>query len=214
MQAQAIIPVVDWGSIGHLILELKQLKSMYDNGMDQLNKAKQIASDAEGHYDFGNFENGTQDLTNREWSPDSWHDALKGLSGGNPARYNQLVKEYKKNNPTLSDGDYKKGASDAKLKVYQKQVATNQAAQVQAAYAFNDIKTHLKNVHDISAKIETATNTKAAVDLNSRLQAELAYISIQELKMLALMNQQLAQQQSNNIATETQSAKFNALPDK
>ena len=213
-QAQAMLPVVDIGAITQLLAELKQLKSMYDNGIDQLNKAKQIASDAEGHYDFGNFENGIQDLDNRKWSPDNWQDALKGLSGGNQARYEQLVDQYKKDNPTLSDDDFRKGASDAKLADYKSQIATNRASEVQAEYAFDDINQHLQNVHDISAKIESATNTKAAIDLNSRLTAELAYISTQELKMLTLINQQLAQQQASNIAAEGESAKFNTLPDK
>ena len=113
----------------------------------------------------------------------------------------------------MSQNDYKKGASDDKAKVYQQQVDVNRAAQVQASYAFNDINQHLQNVHDLSAQIEQAKNSKAAIDLNSRLVAELAYIEIQELKLQTLINQQQAEQESESIAGETQNAKFNTLSD-
>ena len=117
------------------------------------------------------------------------------------------------NHPTLSENEYEKGASADKAKQYKQQVETNRAVSVNAIYAFNDIKAQLKSVHDLSAKIEQAKNTKAAVDLNSRLLTEIAFIQIQELKMQTLLNQQLAQAGASRIADETQAAKFNRLPD-
>ena len=193
--------------------EAKETLARYNQLKDQLDKTRQLIKDAEGHYGYGSLKNGSGDLKDREWSPDNWQDTLKGLSGGNPQRYQQLLDEYKQNNPTLSDKDYKNGASDAKDRVYKQEIEVNRASQVQASYAFNDIKQHLETVHTLSEKIEQAQNTKAALDLNSRLVAELAYISIQELKMQTVLNQQLSQQQAGAIAAETESAKFNTLPE-
>ena len=193
--------------------EAQEAEDRFNQLKDEVTHTQQMVSDAEGHYGFGNMGNSIDDLKNRQWSPDSWDDALKGLAGGNSARYQQLLDEYSQNNPTLSQNDYKKGASDDKAKVYQQQVDVNRAAQVQASYAFNDINQHLQNVHDLSAQIEQAKNSKAAIDLNSRLVAELAYIEIQELKLQTLINQQQAEQESESIAGETQNAKFNTLSD-
>lgn len=46
-----------------------------------------------------------------------------------------------------------------------------------------------------------------------RLLAEVAYIQIQELKMQAILNEQMAQQGADKISGETQAAQFNRLPD-
>jgi len=192
--------------------QYSKLKQQYTELTNIRQTSNQLVNDAEGHYGFGNLLNGSQDLSNREWSPDDWKSALQGMAGHNPARYNELLNEYKASHDTLSSDDMKKGASEEQVKVYQQQVETNRAASVNATYAFNDIKQHLDNVHSLSKQIDSAKNTKAAMDLNSRLMAEVAYIQIQELKMQAVLNQQLAQENSDKIAGETQSAKFNTLP--
>lgn len=208
----AILPVVDTAALAKLGSELKKLQQQYQLMQQQLDTAKEIASDAEGHYGFGDLLNGTQDLVKRQWSPNNWDDALKGLSGGNPARYEQLLAEYKQNHPTLSQSDYEKGESATNAIIYQQDVNTNRAASVNATYAFNTINKQLANVHELSAQIEKAKNTKAAMDLNSRLLTQVAYIQIQELKMQTVVNQQLAQSASDKIASQTAAAKFNRLP--
>ncbi len=219
MSANALVPVIDFASIQRLIAQYDQLmrqyhviKKTYHNAQQRLKQAKRIASDAEGHYGYGNLLNSSADLTQREWSPNNWQDALKGVAGGNPARYQQLVAQYKHNHPSLSASDYQQDNSQAKTKNYEQQVQTNQAVGVQATYAFNQIKTQLQHVHQLSTKIDQANNTKAALDLNSRLLTALGYISIQELKMQTLMTQQLAQDGANSVAAHTQSATFNQLP--
>jgi len=190
----------------------EELEETYANAKLRLTEAKEIAKDAEGHYGYGSLLNSAADLDQREWSPDSWQDTLHGMSGGNAARYQQLVHLYKKNHPTLSQSRYTKGASKAKAVQYKQQIQTNQAANVNSQYAFNTVKKHLQNVHSLSKKIEQAPNTKAAVDLNSRLLTEIAYIQVQALKQQAILNQQIAQRGADAIAAQTQAAKFIALP--
>jgi len=217
--AMATLPVFDYGAYTQLIIEIQKLKSMVDltkNMKSQLHgditdEIKQLT----GQYGFGDLDNSASDLTNREWSPDNWQNALKGLSGGNAARYKELVKEYREDNKPLSESEFAKGTTKAQAKQYEKQVAVNQASQVQASYAFNDIKHHLQTVHDLSQKIDDPKNknAKSAMDLNARLTAELAYISIQELKMQSVLNQQLARSEQDKIAAESRQASFDRLPD-
>ena len=216
----AMLPVVDAGAIANLVKSYNQLKSQYDllsktyeNQQLQLNQEKQLTDDSEGSYGSGAFMNDDSALKDREWSPDNWKNTLQGMSGGNPARYQELVNTYKQDHPTLSDSEYEKGASSDKAKAYSQEVKVNQAAQVNATYAFDNIKTHLDNIHKISEKIDTTENTKAAIDLNSRLLAEIAYIQTQELKMQILVNQQMVQVNADDIDEKTTGAKSNKLPD-
>jgi type IV secretion system protein VirB5 len=157
--------------------------------------------------------NGTQYTAHREWSPSNWEDVLKGLSGGNPARYQQLVSQYQHDNPTLSVSDFDKGESSDNGQIYQAQIQNNQAANVTATYAFNDIQNHIEHIEKISNQIESAPNEKAATDLNTRMNTEIAYTQVEVLKQLALMNEQTAQRNEDRIKYETANAKFDRLPD-
>lgn len=191
--------------------QLKNLEAQLSELKLQYAKAVEIANDAEGHYGYGNLMNSSTNLTAREWSPDTWQDALEGLAGGNPARYQQLLATYKQNNPTLSQKDYLKGADQAKAARYQSQIQNNQAATVNATYAFNNLKQNLQNIYQLSQSIEQTKDEKAATDLNNRLLTQIAYLQTQSLKMQILLNQQLAAANQNRIARETADAKFNDI---
>ena len=216
---RASIPVVDFGAIANLIKNYNQLKTQYSvlkntyqTAQQQLSQAKQLRQDSEGHYGFGGLMNSQHDLQNREWSPDNWKGTLQGVSGGNPARYQELIKTYQHDHPHLSQSAYQKGTSAKQATVYSRDVQVNRAAMVNATYSFNDIKTHLTTIHALSKKIDQAQNTKAATDLNSRLLVEVAYIQTQALKMQILMNQQMAQANADGLSSKSASATFNTLP--
>ena len=142
------------------------------------------------------------------------YQRAQGVSGGNPARYQELIKTYQQDHPHLSTSDYQKGASRDQAKTYARDVQVNRAAMVNATYAFNTIKTHLTNIHALSQKIDQTPNSKAAMDLNTRLITEVAYIQTQELKMQVILNQQFAQSNADALAAQSASAKFNRLPNK
>ncbi|MBA2649915.1 MAG: hypothetical protein H0U75_10060 [Legionella sp.] len=226
--AQAdIIGVTDAAMLANAIEQLKQLKDQYDtlqqtydNAKQQLDTAhsqldsiNQLKNFNSGHYQFGDVSNSLADLKDRQWSPNTWDDALRNVAGGNPSRYQELVKAYEKNHKTLDDSAFEKGASKEQLALFKQAKEVNKAASVESTYSYNEINKHLKAVHTLSALIEKAPNTKSAVDLNSRLLAEIAYIQTQNLKMQTLVSQQLAQGGANDIAIDSQIAKFNRLPD-
>jgi len=210
----SFLPVIDFGVMAKLAGEYKQMLAQYELLKKTYDNAEQQVKDAEGHYGFGSIKNKAEDLKAREWSPDNWESALHGLSGGNPERYQQLLDQYAAQHHFLSQEEYQKGSSQAQSAQYQQAIATHRASAVQATYAFDDIKQHLETIHTLSSKIEEAENTKAALDLNTRVLTEIAYISVQELKMQALLNQQFAQQSDNQLFSETQAAAFNTLEEK
>ena len=208
--------------IVEMVKQLKTLKEQtdkmqeaYQQGKAHLETANHLKELHEGHYGLGDLKNTAADLKNRQWSPETWEDALKNLAGGNKARYDALVKAYEKNNDFLSDDEFSKGASQAHVKQYKKKRAVNEAVTVQTTYAFDELSKHIKTVHELSAKIESSSNqgTKSALDLNARLLAEIAYIQVQSLKLQALMSQQNAQNAADDIWEESERSRFNQLPD-
>ena len=77
---------------------------------------------------------------------------------------------------------------------------------------FNEVNQELEKVHDLSDHIDQAENTKAAVDLNSRIAIELAYIQMESLKMQSIVNQQLAEQTSAHLYDQAVESQYRALP--
>lgn len=215
-----ILSVADAAMLVKAMEQLEQLRSQYqllsqtyNTAQSQLEGIQQLKQFNSGHYGFGGLANGAADLNARQWSANTWEDALHNIAGGNPARYQELVKAYQKNHVILDDATYRKGASSERLTQYKNNVAVNQAVSVQATYAFNEVNRHLKAIHDLSNHIDKAANTKAAVDLNSRLLAEIAYIQTENLKLQTLLSQQAAQGGSNDLAMDNDSVRFNTLPD-
>ncbi|WP_133139681.1 type IV secretion system protein [Legionella genomosp. 1] len=199
--------------LNHLKAQYEMLEKTYQNAESQLNSLQKLQDLNSGNYGFGNLNNSIADLKNRQWSANSWDEALKNIAGGNPSRYQELVKAYEKSHITLDDASFLKGATAERLTQYQQNKAVNEAVSVQATYAYNEINQHLKAIHDLSNHIEKTPNTKAAIDLNSRLIAELAFIQTEQLKLQTLIGQQSAMSGFNDISSETDMARFNRLPD-
>jgi type IV secretion system protein VirB5 len=219
--AQAdILGVSDAALLANAIEQLNQLREQYrtlqqtyENAKAQSHSIDQIKNFNSGHYQFGDLNNSLQELKNRQWSPDTWDNALRNVAGGNPERYKALVKDYEKRHPVVDDIAFEKGANKERLALYKQGIQINKAASVESTYAYNEINHYLKDVHQLSAQIEKAPNTKSAIDLNSRLLAEIAYIQTQNLKIQTLISQQLVQSGINEIASESSMARFNRLPD-
>lgn len=166
-----------------------------------------------GHYGYGQLNNTLNDLRNQKWSADTWHDALKGNGGFNQPKYQQLITEYRKNHLTTSIDEIRKGAADDAVRDYEHTLKVNQAVGVQSEYAYDEVNTSLDRIHKLSQQIENAENTKAAIDLNSRLLTEVAYLQTQNLKSQSLINQQLAQKQSIELSERSRTAKYLAFDD-
>ena len=212
MFANASIGLGDLMILAKLTAQLKQLKEQYDLLHNQFVKTKELVNNTRGNYGYGRIGERHSDQLNRSWAPATWDAAAKNLSGGNTSRYQELLREYQNDHPRLSKTQYSKGASNARVSLYLQSVHTNDAASALSTGAFNSVHQHLKDIDYLTSKIEKAPNSKAATDLNSRLVAELAYISVEELKMQAVQNKQLSQQSENRLDGLRREAIFNRLP--
>lgn len=197
--------------------QLKQLQKQYrvlnrayDTAKSQLDSIERLNKYNSGHSGYGNLYNSMNDLKQKQ-SANSWREALKGVSGGNPARYKELVTAYEKQHALLNKQAFSKGASAARTERFEQEREIVQAASIESEAAFNDINDSLKRIHDLSEKIEAADNTKAAIDLNSRLLTEVAYLQAQNLKAQSLVNQQLAAKSGSSLTDEAELARYLTL---
>jgi type IV secretion system protein VirB5 len=207
----------EWGKTAAIVQQLQQqydtLQEQYQTMQDSNGQLKQQVSAITGNYGWGNWNNSASQLQQlREWAPSSWQDALQGMSGGNPERYQQLLSEYQQDHATMSTQSYAQGADTNLANAYQNEVQTNEASATSSSYEFNDINHHLQTLYQLGQQIENAqqnNNMKSAVDLNTRTQLEEGYISVEELRMQTVLNQQMAELQSANIASENEGSQYN-----
>jgi len=204
-----------------IILAVKQLKELQDqyrvlkdsfdtakNQLDSINNLKAMNS---GSYGFGDLDNGLDTLQSWQSPVSTWKDALNNLSGGNPQRYQALVEAYEKNHPSLNEAEYAKHATPAQIARFKEDHAVNRAVHVQTTEGYNEINKHMASLHKLSKQIEKTPNTKSAIDLNSRLVTELAFIQLMSARLQALQNQQIAQEQMNELQDRAEMARFNHI---
>ena len=191
--------------------QYKLLNDTYVNAQSQLENLKSLKDYNSGTYGYGAFNNGLDALKDWQNPADNWKEALEHIAGGNQGRYKELVESYEASHPMVSDKEFAKGVTTDHLTQYQYNKKFNKAMSVETTKTYNDINTCLKNIQTLALKIDQTPNTKSALDLNSRLTAELAYISVMNLKLQTLMSQQLAQTSANELAEVGEMARFNQL---
>lgn len=197
--------------LSELQAQYKVLRDSYDNARSQLDTLNNLKSMNSGNYGFGDFENGIDSLQSWQSPVSTWKDALNNLSGGNPQRYQALVEAYEKNHPALNETEYAKHVTPAQLARFKEDHAVNRAVYVQTTEGYNEINKHMAALHKLSKQIEKTPNTKGAIDLNSRLVTELAFIQLMSLRLQALQNQQIAQEQMSELQDRAEMARFNNM---
>lgn len=213
-KSYAMWPVIDLTQIAKTLEVIQQLKQQYDALRSQYQQMQSQYQAITGNYGWGALGNNISDLKNRQWGADNWSDALKGLSGGNSQRYKELWAQYKSNHLILSEDAFSKGADLNLAKNYNQTIKANQASSVMSDYEFEKINQHLQKAYELGKAIENANKNKdlkSAVDLNSRIQLESTFISIELLRMQTLLNKQTAQGGAASLALDQEAARFNRV---
>lgn len=210
--ADAEMIAVALKQLNELQTQYRVLNDTYQATKSQVNNLNQLKSMNSGHYGFGDLNNGLDSLQSWQSPASTWQDALHNLSGGNPSRYQALVDAYEKNHPSLSEGNYARYTTPEKAARFKEDKAVNRAVQVQTTQSYNEINQHIEALHKLSLQIEKTSNTKGAIDLNSRLITELGFIQLMSLRLQALTSQQIAQESLSELQDRAEMAQFNRLP--
>ena len=183
-------PVIDFQSIIELIKVYDTDKEILTNGVSELENAKsQLTSMTSLSY-YSNMFNTPEEVEARLYTAQSWQDALKGISGGNNQRYQQLLKSYETAHPEISAQDYRVSHTEKQFKQFdehQKTVKTV-AATSQTEYANTD--TYMKNINAIGKEASSTNNTgvKTAIDLNTRMTEQLGYLIASNIRLQSVNN--------------------------
>lgn len=176
------------------------------------NQVKELG-DVSGVDSMGDLMNSENDVDDEEYSAGTWQDATAGEAGNVADDYQQLRSDYESNHVAETKSDYAKGASSEATQNYDDQVRVNRASAVISEQTYNQIDQSLQKLHELGMDISSASNEseKDAIDLNSRIELQVGIIEVENERLLALINQQLASQNATQIASETQISQENEV---
>jgi type IV secretion system protein VirB5 len=203
-----ILGVQDLGMIAQMGKQLVEMKKQYDKMQEQLNSANKLTQLNSGHYRYGTLLNDASSFQKRRTPDANWRATLSGVSGGNPQRYKDLVSAYEKQHPQLRAATLNNRMPQARRTQFEEEKAITETASVESEAALNEINDALDRIHKLSLEIENADSTKAAIDLNTRMLAEMAYLQVESVKAQAIMNQQLAMRASSDLENDTAFASY------
>lgn len=202
---------------------LKMLGRLYGINVDQLTALKDVKhlnealkeveeqqlSAVTGHYNMGNLYNSVHDQSERIWSNENWQRVLEQASGGNSARFQELLKSYRDKYPALSQTQITSlNPNSLKTKTYQDNSRTNLAGLSVSEYTYNNVNDRIKKLQGLLNQIEQTPNEKASLDLQARLLAEIGFVQLELLRLQSVQTQLTAMHNQGLTNGTTQDAGF------
>ena len=157
-----------------------------------------------GSYGYGNF-NFNQNLQSWGTNTENWNQVLNDYQQGQNG-IGQLAQQNNQQFPIQQNTIVNPNPQSLDAKYYTLQSQTALAARSASEYDYNNIQNQINNLQQLHDQIDSATNLKAAIDLQNRLQYESAMIQIELLRLAALSNQQQAIESQGESNAEVNNA--------
>lgn len=209
-----LLPVIDPAEILKTIELIKEAQKQFRQLQDLSKQNKQqynfLEKNLSGNYGYGKYLNGSNDLKRRQWSNGSWVDVLSASNSGSTSAFSDAQRKYKKLYPVTSAEHISTTRRHDNLTRthYQQSSEISRAALAASSYSYDQINEHIKNLHDMLAMLENETSEKAAIDVNTRLVAELGFIQIEMLRQQNIQNQLLATQTQGEVNGMSDQSQF------
>lgn len=204
-----------WGDVVDVLTEilginkeqLGQLKDINQLGQKSLDEFKR---DLSGNFGYGSLLNTPDDLKKRLWSNDRWMDVLKNVSNDKTSAFSKAQEEYAKLYPVVSPDAIASTLKDGGLTrtFYTQSSQISRAALAASSFSYDQLNQHIEAIHSILTKLDSQPSTKAAIDLNTRLVAELSFIQLEMLKQQTVQTQLHATQSQNQVNGMSSESKF------
>lgn len=185
------IPTFDAANIIQMIEQMNQLIAQYDALREQIdNQNKQIESITGGRNMAGAV--GTDDYNN---IPTNWEETLNQMNGGDlSSKTNEILE-------TMNgiDTDAFNELDEEYQEVYGKKAGKTASYQAAQGKSYNDAAARFEKIKELIQKIDETDDIKAAIDLNSRISAEMVMLENERHKLESLAAINESQQQLDEI---------------
>ena len=194
--AQAQFAVIDVANMQQQIVQYANMIQQLQQLQAQLSQAQKAYAAITGGRGMGGLskENFTANV------PKTWQETLNAMNGG--GKVGALANQIKNAASQLQSGNFE-GVSETVLTSLDQGMDRAASGQALNAQVFEGSGARFDRIQSLMGQIDSATDAKAAADLNNRIAAENAML-MNELIKLQAMNAMLAQQQQVNAQTQAQ----------
>ncbi len=201
--AMAGIPVVDVPQtvrdIIHYIQQISHWVSTINQWKNQAQGMKRAYDSTVGNRNIGSLVNAVTDQNVRQYMPEDWDSAMQSVNEVN-GLVGQLDSEIATLTTELNHMSAKNMYADPTSRYardYERRRMNAIASMSIAQGTFNRGKIQIANIEKLLAAVNNAGNDqKTAIDLNSRMSAEVALLNAQKLQVQATMAKQMAEMQN------------------
>jgi hypothetical protein len=198
--AQAIVPVIDAKAlIGTIrnIQAIEKFKSLAHGDMEKLR----------GEFNALNPMNFKTDmLSAHTWSANSWQSAL---SGGGKEMMASLQK-FKQENSDL----YQFSSQSSQQPEIKKAVQENSVLTAESTQEYDQLQGYMQAINSLSNQIPSSASAKAALDVNNKLLAQIAYLQVEVLHMQVIANQAAAWRMRHQLKAAATTDRFLGVAEK
>lgn len=182
--------------------QVKQIESLKDQYEQQVKEFESMT----GSYDMGKLLNSTQDKEARDYIPHSWEDTLAVLEGGgltgSQADVQKIMEKRIEEGQIHSDDELfptEQAKNSPSAKRYLQAKANVYATMGISQATFDSSRDRLENIEGLMDSIDTATDPKAAQDLQNRIIAENAVLTNEMVRQQAVTNLALSKEQQEAL---------------
>lgn len=185
------IPVVDIGSLSNQVIQINHMLSQLEQMKSQVSLATRQIDSLTGSRGMGGLLSGQ----NRSYLPSNWNDAMNMLNGSSSG-YSELANaanSIKQAQSVLSQQDLNNLSPEMKSYLDQiRNISASQQAMGQEAY--KNASSRIDTLQSLTDQINSATDPKAIMDLQARIQSEQTQLANDQSKLQTVAQMQQAQQ--------------------
>lgn len=207
-------PVYDASNFSQMLSQLDSMSRDYQKQLEQLDQAVKQANAMTGPRNMGSLNNSTLESELRRYLPTTWQETMhmmnaQGLGSagvGTQSLYNSLTQTFK---PLPGSEFLPDDPSGPIAQALDRRNNTTYAAMAASEQAYNNISTRIEAYENMLEELNSTTDLKASVDLQSRIAAENGMILNELIRLQAMQMQQKAAEDNETLTTYRRAATAN-----
>lgn len=202
------IPVFDGGNLAQNIQQLVQMMEQIKQLKQQLTQAKQMYNSLNGIRNMGDLFNNP---TLKEYLPANWQNVYDKVKRGEYSGIGGVAS-------AIEDAEKLTGTTrDSQQRIYDRERAKSFADKAMGQQAFEAAQKRLEQIEQLMGRINSASDQKAILDLQARIQSEQAAIQNEQTRMqlmaqLAEAEEKLIRQQKKELNNRIMNPNNTGMP--
>lgn len=206
--------VYDPTNNAQLVSQLNQMVKQYQQQLQQLQQAVQQTSAMTGTRNMGSLINSPADAQLRRYLPSDWQSTLgmgsaSGLTGSasqTQSLYNGYNSTYA---PVSGASAITRDPNGPMAQAIDRKTQTTYASMAASEQSFNNTTPRTSNYESLLQQLNTTTDLKSSVDLQSRINAENGMALNELVRLNSIQIQQKAAEDNQSLTTARQAATAN-----